>query len=58
MGVFHVLTVILVLLKIFAFLEISWWWALAPSIIALSLPVFVIVVTLTAITFAALWSMK
>lgn len=42
MMVFHILTAILVILKVLGLISISWWGALAPSIVAVTLTLVVI----------------
>lgn len=52
MKIFHLLTVILVLLKVLGVVAISWWLALAPSLIVLGLT-FLTIFIVTAIAVIA-----
>jgi hypothetical protein len=45
----HLLTAVLVVLKALEMIEISWWWCVAPSLLAFGFALF----TITSV--AALW---
>lgn len=50
--IFHALTAILVLLKILGVISISWWLALAPSLVLSGVLVLILVLSIIALAFA------
>lgn len=48
--IFHVLTAVLILLKVLGAIQISWWLAIAPSVIVVC---FALVILVGAVVIAA-----
>lgn len=41
--IFHILTAVLVVLKVLELISLSWWWVIAPSVIAVIFACLIII---------------
>jgi hypothetical protein len=52
--ILHILTAVLVVLKALEMIDISWWWCVAPSLLAFGIMLFT-VVSVAAVYIWANW---
>ena len=54
----HIITIILVIAKVTGHFMYSWWWVAAPSILALSVGLFFLLILALVLIVAAVWGDK
>ena len=54
----YIITIILVIAKVTGYFMYSWWWVVAPSILALSIGMFFLLIMVLGFIAAAVWGDK